>query len=156
MKRKIVLVEDEHDLCFLIKGFLEQNGYEVHAAHDGFEGQQLILRENPDLVVLDFIMPRIKGYEVRQFIKSHPELSHTPVILMSGLDGITYLEENTHLGPSLKKVLAEVTDLNTDPAKRTWRFAELIAKELDVFAFLAKPFHRNDLLNTVRQVFAGA
>lgn len=154
MKKKIVVVEDEKDLCSLIKSFLEQTGYEVYAAHDGSEGQDLILAVRPDLVVLDFIMPRVKGHEVRQFIKNHPELRRTPVILMSGLDGITYLEENVHLGPSLKEVLTEIAELDGDAQTRIRKSSELIAQELDVFAFLAKPFHKDDLLNTVRQVFA--
>ena len=84
-KKKIAIIDDEKDLCFLIRSILESTGsYDVFFAHDGRAGIELCVREEPDLIFLDFIMPLVKGDQVIQYIKDHPPGNKPMIVLMSG------------------------------------------------------------------------
>ncbi|QXE22685.1 two-component response regulator [Richelia sinica FACHB-800] len=60
------------------------NNFEVLEAKDGVEGLNLILKEKLSLIMLDFILPKLSGWEVFQKIQSHPELRKIPLVIMSG------------------------------------------------------------------------
>ena len=63
-KLKILILEDEKMLMHLISSKLEKEGFEVEMAFDGEEGWEKIRNGQPDLILLDIIMPRMNGYEV--------------------------------------------------------------------------------------------
>jgi len=63
--QSILIVEDEVDIANLISFNLERAGYSVDMAHDGNEGLQRILKEQPDLVILDLMLPSMDGYQSR-------------------------------------------------------------------------------------------
>ncbi len=64
MPIKILVVDDDPDIIEVLEVLLEGEGYEVVAAHDGEEGLVRIKEENPDLVILDLLMPKLDGYGV--------------------------------------------------------------------------------------------
>ena len=64
MPKKILLVDDEKVLVKLVKSHLEDNGYEVIIANDGKTGLEKYKTENPDLILLDIMMPKMSGFEV--------------------------------------------------------------------------------------------
>ncbi len=80
---KVIVIDDEEDVVFLMKRILEKAGYTVISANDGEEGLKKIKEEKPDLVILDLMMPGIDGYEVLQRIRADPEISRIPVIIVS-------------------------------------------------------------------------
>ncbi|MGC9319115.1 MAG: response regulator, partial [Armatimonadota bacterium] len=64
MGKQILLVDDERDLVFYTKLFLEEQGYEVIEAYDGQEALQILEQQRPDIIVLDVAMPRLSGWDV--------------------------------------------------------------------------------------------
>ena len=59
MKKKVLVVDDEQSILTLLQYNLQQAGYEVLTASDGDEGKNLALKENPDLIVLDLMLPKL-------------------------------------------------------------------------------------------------
>lgn len=83
MKIKIVLVEDEEDIAEIIKLQAELAGYKIVIEHDGLNGLRAVMREKPDLVILDIMLPGLNGLDVCRKIKSNPDTKNTPVIMIS-------------------------------------------------------------------------
>ncbi|MCP1226483.1 response regulator transcription factor [Sebaldella sp. S0638] len=77
---KILIVEDEERIRKVVRSFLIKNGYVVREAADGEEGLDLFYEWNPDLVLLDVMMPKKDGYEVCRAIKSEKT---TPVLMLT-------------------------------------------------------------------------
>jgi CheY-like chemotaxis protein len=80
---KILIVDDEPALRFLITSTLEDEGYELLEAADGLEAYESILKEKPDLVILDVMMPGLTGYELCARIKQNTRTSKTIVIMLT-------------------------------------------------------------------------
>lgn len=87
LKKKVLLVDDGRTLRIASKSFLENAGYEVIMAEDGFKALDKIIAENPDLILMDVMMDRLDGYKACTLIKSNPKYSHIPIIMISGKDG---------------------------------------------------------------------
>nr|WP_199303458.1 MULTISPECIES: response regulator [unclassified Synechocystis] len=67
-----------------VKDMLPQGNFEVIEAKDGLEGFNLIQSERPNLIMLDFLLPKMSGWEVFQSVQERPELKAIPLVLMSG------------------------------------------------------------------------
>ncbi len=80
---KILLVDDESELRELYTDVLEVMGYEVFQAHDGLEALELAHQQQPDLIVTDWMMPRLDGVELCKRLLRDPQLHHIPIILHS-------------------------------------------------------------------------
>jgi DNA-binding response OmpR family regulator len=81
--KKIVLIEDDADLYSLIQYNLEKEGFAMAGSQTGKGALELCRREKPDLVILDIMLPDSDGLEICRSIRSHPELSHIPVIFLT-------------------------------------------------------------------------
>jgi two-component system alkaline phosphatase synthesis response regulator PhoP len=79
--KKILIVEDEKDMVIGLKFNLEARDYTVIAAYDGEEGYQKALEEQPDLVILDLMLPKRNGYEVCKSLKQ--EIPELPIIILT-------------------------------------------------------------------------
>lgn len=109
MPKKIVYIEDDLEMTYLIKMILERKGYEVVSTNDGMEGFDLIERESPDLVLLDLMMPNIDGWDIYHQIKLNENTNHIPVIIISAkaqpIDkvlGIEIAKVNNYIGKPFK------------------------------------------------------
>jgi two-component system alkaline phosphatase synthesis response regulator PhoP/two-component system response regulator VicR len=83
MPRKILAVDDEKHIVKLVQVNLERQGYEVVTANDGKEALQKVEEENPDLIVLDVMMPYMDGFEVLQNLRRNPSTRDIPVIMLT-------------------------------------------------------------------------
>ena len=83
MARKILAVDDEKHIVRLVQVNLERAGYEVVTANDGKEALEKVSEENPDLVVLDVMMPYMDGFEVLQNLRRNPSTRDIPVIMLT-------------------------------------------------------------------------
>ncbi|MHB1000247.1 MAG: response regulator transcription factor [Armatimonadota bacterium] len=83
MPRKILAVDDEKHIVKLVQVNLERQGYEVVTANDGKEALQKVEEENPDLIVLDVMMPYMDGFEVLQNLRRNPGTRDIPVIMLT-------------------------------------------------------------------------
>ena len=79
----ILVVEDEMSLATLLEYNLNKEGFAVMSAADGEEGLLKIEEENPDLVVLDWMLPKISGIEVCRRLRNRPETRNVPVIMLT-------------------------------------------------------------------------
>jgi CheY-like chemotaxis protein len=80
---KILLVDDEPDIIYLVRRFLERGGYTVVEAFGGREALKQIEKENPDLVLLDVMMPDLDGWEVSRSLKSSEDNQHIPIVMLT-------------------------------------------------------------------------
>ncbi|MFH0877137.1 MAG: response regulator [Candidatus Omnitrophota bacterium] len=85
MKKKILVVDDEADIREIVRFYLVEEGYEVVEAANGQEAILKALREKPDLIVLDIMMPGINGFEVAKHLKDDPNTHEIPIIILSVL-----------------------------------------------------------------------
>lgn len=97
-KKKIVLVEDDEILSKVIHEELEEGGFNVARAVDGEAGLKLVRSKQPDLVLLDIIMPKKGGFEVLEELKKSPATSDIPVIILTMLGSDEDLKKGLKLG----------------------------------------------------------
>ncbi len=83
MPKKILAVDDERHIVRLVEVNLQRAGYEVVTAYDGREALEKVKSENPDLVVLDVMMPYMDGFEVLKNLKAEPATAEIPVIMLT-------------------------------------------------------------------------
>ncbi len=86
MAKRILIVEDSFTQAKGLELLFQMRGVDTIVAYDGQDGLNKALREQPDLVILDVILPLVDGLEVCRLLKKHPETAHIPVILFSVRD----------------------------------------------------------------------
>ncbi|MBZ5546371.1 MAG: response regulator [Acidobacteriia bacterium] len=84
---RILLVEDSRALRLENERVLIKVGYEVICAEDGESALQLARERQPDLILLDLLLPKMSGLEVLEYLKSNPGTAHIPVVVLSALYG---------------------------------------------------------------------
>lgn len=98
MTPRILIVDDEPRNIRLIEGMLYGEPYQVVSARSGQEALEIIAIHEPDLVLLDVMMPGISGFEVCQQIKSHPQHRHIPVVMVTALNQVSDRVEAMQVG----------------------------------------------------------
>ena len=83
MKAKIMIVEDEESIVTLIKYNLEKEGYKVFFNSNGEKAIEDIKVNNPDLILLDWMLPNLSGLEICKILKSEKKYKHTPIIMLT-------------------------------------------------------------------------
>ena len=86
MTKKILIVEDEEDILELVCAiFTDLGDYGILCAKDGEEALRVARVDNPDIILLDIQLPKLNGYEVCKSVKSDSAISHTKVLMVSGM-----------------------------------------------------------------------
>ena len=83
MHKKIVYIDDDIEMINLIKMILERKDYSFFSALGGQAGLQLILETQPDLILLDLMMPDVDGWDLYQQIKSNDKVKDVPVVIIT-------------------------------------------------------------------------
>ncbi len=83
MPEKILVVDDDVDTLRLVGLMLQRNGYDIVAANSGRQALLMALREQPDLIILDVMMPDMDGYEVTRKLRSDPKTLAIPIIMFT-------------------------------------------------------------------------
>ncbi|MBI5020069.1 MAG: response regulator [Ignavibacteriales bacterium] len=83
---KVLIIDDDKNASELIQVMLEAEGYEVISTMNGKDGVQLALSENPDLIILDLIMPDISGFNVAYQLKQQAKTRNTPIIILTSME----------------------------------------------------------------------
>ncbi len=84
-KEKILVVDDEKNICDLLRMYLEKEGYAVVMAHNGVDAVNMFASENPDLVLLDIMLPQLDGWQVCREIRKQSE---KPIIMLTAKDEV--------------------------------------------------------------------
>lgn len=107
-KAKILLADDNPSIRMLVSEILTDAGFSVVTAEDGQDALDKIYKENPDLLILDYEMPRKTGFEVVQEVRSHTGYLHTPIIIFTA---VTDKETKLHgLGLDIDDYLTKPAD----------------------------------------------
>ena len=82
-KPKILIIDDDKNICALLNLYLRQDGYNIIFVHDGGTGLMVFQEESPDLVILDLMLPVLDGWQVLRAIR---QKSNVPVIMLTAMD----------------------------------------------------------------------
>ena len=82
-KEKILVVDDEKDIIAPLEMYLKSNGYTIVTASDGIEALKVAEEENPDLILLDIIMPKMDGFTALRKLKANEKTKSIPVIMLT-------------------------------------------------------------------------
>jgi len=86
-KKKILVVEDEEDMAMALKVRLKANGYDVVLASDSIEAFTVANKENPDLILLDIMIPVEDGFAVAERLKQSVITHCIPIVFLTGVQG---------------------------------------------------------------------
>ncbi|MCS7031218.1 MAG: response regulator [Gloeomargarita sp. SKYG116] len=117
MTRKVLVIDDSRVIRMRVREMMPQEGLELLEARDGIEGMNMIREHHPNLILLDFILPKMGGWEVFQKIQQDVNLQTIALVIMSG---------------------------------RKEEVVEKVPEPFDYFAFVAKPFEKNELFEAIR------
>jgi len=117
--KTVLFIEDESILQKSLSGMLQSNGFAVLQALDGEAGLQTARAKQPDLILLDLVLPRKDGFEVLADLKKSPETKEIPVIVLTNLEGAEEVERSLAGGATtylikanynLKEVLQKIKE----------------------------------------------
>jgi CheY-like chemotaxis protein len=95
---KILIADDNHQNCELLDAYLADEGYEIEMVNDGQQALDAVGNTQPDLILLDIMMPKVSGYEVCQRIKANPDTRKIPVIMVTALAEMGDIEKAVNAG----------------------------------------------------------
>jgi two-component system alkaline phosphatase synthesis response regulator PhoP len=124
-RKKILLVDDDPDLAEAMKIILENKSYDVVVAHDGKEGLKKVETEQPNLIILDIMMPEVDGYEVCAKLKSDPQYGHIPILLLTAVG----------------------------EAMPTTKYTKEMGMKMEADDYIPKPVEPNELIKRVENLF---
>lgn len=159
MSKKAVIIDVEPRLTDLLALLLRRYDFDVIAAHDGLTGFERVSREPPDLVVMDVLLPRIRGHELCWRMKQDPTLAKVPVIVMSAVyEGHAYREQAHRAGadaflqkPIEPRVFVEKVAKLVGPLPRPKQSAKPLHHQL----WEIRESYEKDLPHKVAQIEAG-
>lgn len=96
--KQVLVIEDEQALREMYATWLESDGFAVDTADNGITGIEKVMRTNPDLVLLDVLLPKKDGFEVLSEIRRNPKTAKLPVIILSSLDQEFEKKQGINLG----------------------------------------------------------
>ncbi len=97
-KKRVLIVDDEKDIVETIQFRLELEGFECLVAYDGEEALLKAKSENPDLILLDIMLPKINGYKIARLLKFDESYKHIPIIMLTARTQQTDIELGEETG----------------------------------------------------------
>jgi DNA-binding response OmpR family regulator len=147
MTARVLVIDDDPTMCDVVRRYLEREGFSVSLAHDGAAGLEMALRDLPDLVVLDLMLPKLDGFEVFRRVRA---VAPIPVVMLTARgdedDRVTGLELGAddylakpfsprELTARVRAVLRRASGAMSDGGATALRAGEL---EVDVLAHEAR------------------
>jgi DNA-binding response OmpR family regulator len=122
MSKRILIIDDEVNIVISVEFLLEQAGYYVRVAHNGEEGLAWVATFEPDLVLLDVMMPRLNGFDVCRRIRQNPAWQDIKIIMLTAKGREAEITKGLALGAntyitkpfSTRELLAEVKRILDD------------------------------------------
>ena len=98
MDKKVLIADDEQNIVISLEFLMKREGFEVVVANDGEEAIRRIRADQPDLVLLDVMMPKKSGFEVCQEIRSDPEMAGVRILMLTAKGRDTEVAKGLALG----------------------------------------------------------
>ena len=114
-KARILYADDDLELTRLVADCLLDEGYDLIIANDGEEGLEKLITEQPDLVILDVMMPQLNGWEIVRYMREKDEYKGIPVLMLTGI------------GPALNEMTAPLYGAN-DHLDKPFEIDDLVSK----------------------------
>lgn len=122
MAQKVLIVDDETNIVISLEFLIAQAGYELRVAHNGQEALDQVAAFEPDLILLDVMMPHINGFEVCRRVRENPAWQHTKIIMLTAKGREVEVTKGLALGAdayvtkpfSTKELLAQIRDILGD------------------------------------------
>jgi len=134
----VLVIDDEPSVREFLKDTLAAEGFRVLLACNGLEGVQVAIEREPDMIILDLMMPQVSGFDVIRQLNRHPVAAHIPVVIYTAKD--LTREEALHLGREAERVLIKGSSGRSDLIRQLQRMellyparAQLIDPILDCF-----------------------
>jgi len=108
MDKKILVIEDDPATLRLIDYSLRHEGYQVLTASNGLEGLRKVHNEEPDLIILDVMLPGMDGFEICHHLRSEPDTAQLPILMLSAK--AQEIDKNTGLKVGADDYLAKPAD----------------------------------------------
>lgn len=117
--KKILIVDDEPNILMALEYTFKKNNFEVFIARDGQEALDILKNQQPDIIILDVMMPNVDGFETLKQIKNDERLQHCKVLFLSAKNKEKDIEKGLELGAnlyvvkpfSIKKLVEQVHEL---------------------------------------------
>jgi len=81
---RVVVVDDEPSITMILEEILKEEGHRVFSANNALDGLDMVLQELPEIVLVDLRMPVMSGKSFIENIRSHPELDHIQIVILTG------------------------------------------------------------------------
>lgn len=151
-KSKIVLIDDEADLCLLVKGNLEGTGeFEVVATSDPLQAENLCRSEQPDLILLDNVMPGRKGSDIVKTLKKDDTTKNIPIIMISGKGEMIFSRKKGQFQWQPNNPVAQARGEVVEGKN-----PEALAQAYGVDDYVSKPFTTEVLAQVIKDVLEKA
>ena len=119
--KKILIVDDEPNILMTLEYTFKKKNFLVYIARDGEEALELLKTENPNIILLDIMMPKVDGYATLEIIKSDEKLKNCKVIFLSAKNKESDIQKGLRLGAnaymtkpfSIKKLVEKVNELTS-------------------------------------------
>lgn len=116
MPKKVLIVDDETNIVISLEFLIEQAGYDLRIAHNGQEALEQVAAFEPDLILLDVMMPRINGFDVCRRVRENPTWQKTKIIMLTAKGREVEVAKGLALGAdayitkpfSTKELLAQI------------------------------------------------
>ncbi len=102
--KKVLVVDDEKDVCVYLSRLFEENGFRAACAADGDQALEAVEKDKPDLITLDLSMPKTSGVRFYQTLKSRPDLAGIPVVMVTGVTGPGGSRDTEHFYSTRRQV----------------------------------------------------
>lgn len=135
----ILIVDDNLQNLELLQAYLEDLGAEIRVAHDGVEAVAAVEQKQPDIILLDVMMPRMSGYQVCVKLKGGPETRDIPIIMVTALNEIADVERAVDSGAN---------DFLTKPVNKL----ELVTRVKSLLSFRHLKRQHDRILEQVRRM----
>jgi CheY-like chemotaxis protein len=98
--RKLLVIDDDHDICEVLACAIESTlGWDVTVAHSGLTGLKMAEEGQPDLILLDIMMPGLNGPDTLGYLRRTPQTAHIPIVFISAVAQTRNHNELMALGP---------------------------------------------------------
>ncbi len=146
MAKKVLIIDDDRNAVKFLSVILSENGYEPFGAYDGSEGHDKVGEINPDLIILDVMMPKKTGFVLFRQLRKSEETKDIPVLMLTGVAGVLN---------DLDKQSDDTFEKPYDSLRETLRKAILKMRDEGLIKpdmFVDKPVDPDDLIGRVKNL----